>query len=57
MTEPDTPTERSPEPPTETPEPDMFPDTWDEAPERSGDDPQPRAPGDPAPAIPSQPPL
>ena len=42
MTEPDTPTE-----PPQSPETDVFPDTWDEAPERSGDDlsPFPRRPG------------
>ena len=51
MTEPDAPTE-----PTESPD-DVFPDTWDEAPERSDDDLEPRSPSDPAPAIPSQPPL
>lgn len=52
MTEPATPTE-----PPESPETDVFPDTWDEAPERPGDGPEPLSPSDPAPAIPSQPPL
>lgn len=54
MTEPDTATEP---PPENAPDTDVFPDTWDEAPERPGDAPEPLTPGDPAPAIPSQPPL
>lgn len=59
MTEPGPPSERPAENPDispDVPETDVFPDTWDEAPERSGDA-EPRSPGDPAPAIPSQPPL
>lgn len=39
------------------PSDDDFPDTWEEAPERPGNDHEPLTPSDPAPAIPSQPPL
>lgn len=56
MTEPTRPFRTPTEKPLEdAPDTDVFPDTWDDAPERSS--PAPRTPRDPAPAIPSQTPL